>query len=72
MEMEMAPDYFRYPTLADEHEEPTVTSVEDESKAVEEKGGLMDPGVKMAGFEVLTQTGRGHDCLCRQAPNLYS
>ncbi len=24
----------------------------------------------MAGFEVLTQTGRGHDCLCRQAPNL--
>ncbi|KAI0765027.1 hypothetical protein C8Q74DRAFT_1021108 [Fomes fomentarius] len=51
-EVEMSPDFPRYPTLAEEHQEPTTTNLQHEVKAEEEKGGLMDVA-KRASLEVL-------------------
>ncbi len=42
VEVEVAPDFPRYPTLAEVRQEPTTTNVQDEVKAEGEKGGLME------------------------------
>ncbi|KAI0758989.1 hypothetical protein C8Q74DRAFT_1301322 [Fomes fomentarius] len=42
VEVEMAPNFPRYPTLAEEHQDPTTTNVKDEVKAEEEEDVLME------------------------------
>ncbi|KAI0758978.1 hypothetical protein C8Q74DRAFT_277638 [Fomes fomentarius] len=42
VEVEMAPNFPRYPTLAEEHQDATTTNVQDEAKAEEEEDVLME------------------------------
>ncbi|KAI0770430.1 hypothetical protein C8Q74DRAFT_1275392 [Fomes fomentarius] len=52
VEVEVAPDFPRYPTLAEDNQEATTTNLQDEVKAEEETGVLMEV-VSMVSLEVL-------------------